>query len=152
MDRFLGDDADMEAVHQYRGKFQFFRISKFLIFWFFRIFSLILLDMDDRSIEAEDDRMSTGSERKTRFTSYSMTSSIMRRSEKLVNLDDQFEELFLGKYDDDKVGDLQHENLDDNEIELDSQLLQNAIETDYANFVPEQQTVMDTLKGDKVGL
>jgi len=124
MDRFLGDDADMEAVHQYR-------------------------DMDDRSIEAEDDRMSTGSERKTRFTSYSMTSSIMRRSEKLVNLDDQFEELFLGKYDDDKVGDLQHENLDDNEIELDSQLLQNAIETDYANFVPEQQTVMDTLKGDK---
>lgn len=137
MDRFLGDDADMEAVHQYRGRLDFF--GHFIM----------LIDMDDRSIEAEDDRMSTGSERKTRFTSYSMTSSIMRRSEKLVNLDDQFEELFLGKYDDDKVGDLQHENLDDNEIELDSQLLQNAIETDYANFVPEQQTVMDTLKGDK---
>lgn len=98
---------------------------------------------------AGDDRMSTGSERKTRFTSYSMTSSIMRRSEKLVNLDDQFEELFLGAYDEDKVGDLQHQNLDENEIQLDSALLQNAIETDYAQFVPDQQTVMDTLKGDK---
>jgi len=125
MDRFLGDDADMDQVKQYR-------------------------DFDDRSIENDqDDRMSTGSERKTRFTSYSMTSSIMRRSEKLVNLDDQFEELFLGAYDEDKVGDLQHQNLDENEIQLDSALLQNAIETDYAQFVPDQQTVMDTLKGDK---
>ena len=68
-----------------------------------------------------------------------MTSSIMRRSEKLVNLDDQFEELFLGAYDEDKVGDLQHQNLDENEIQLDSALLQNAIETDYAQFVPDQQ-------------
>ena len=72
-----------------------------------------------------------------------MTSSIMRRSEKLVSLDDQFEELFLGKYDDDKVGDLQHENLDDNEIELDSALLANAIQTDYAQFVPEQQVWLE---------
>jgi len=94
MDRLLGDDADMDQVKQYR-------------------------DFDDRSIENDqDDRMSTGSERKTRFTSYSMTSSIMRRSEKLVNLDDQFEELFLGAYDEDKVGDLQHQNLDENEMFL----------------------------------
>ena len=34
---------------------------------------------------------------KTKFTSYSMTSSIMRRSEKLVSLDDRFEEMFLDK-------------------------------------------------------
>ena len=70
-----------------------------------------------------------------------MTSSIMRRSEKLVNLDDQFEEMFLGKYDDDRVGDLQHENLDDNEVELDSALLANAIQTDYAQFVPGHQVL-----------
>ena len=66
-----------------------------------------------------------------------MTSSIMHRSEKLVNLDDQFEELFLGKYDDDEVGDLIHKNTEDNEIALDSELLQNAIENDYKEFVPQ---------------
>ena len=66
-----------------------------------------------------------------------MTSSIMRRSEKLVNLDDQFEELFLGKYDEDEVGDLIQKNTEDNEIALDSELLQNAIENDYKEFVPE---------------
>ena len=61
----------------------------------------------------------------------------MRRSEKLVNLDDQFEELFLEKYDEDEVGDLIHKNTEDNEIALDSELLQNAIENDYKEFVPE---------------
>ena len=66
-----------------------------------------------------------------------MTSSIMRRSEKLVNLDDQFEELFLEKYDEDEVGDLIHKNTEDNEIALDSELLQNAIQNDYKEFVPE---------------
>ena len=66
-----------------------------------------------------------------------MTSSIMHRSEKLVNLDDQFEELFLEKYDEDEVGDLIHKNTEDNEIALDSELLQNAIENDYKEFVPE---------------
>ena len=71
------------------------------------------------------------------FLAYSMTSSIMRRSEKLVNLDDQFEELFLEKYDEDEVGDLIHKNTEDNEIALDSELLQNAIENDYKEFVPE---------------
>ena len=71
------------------------------------------------------------------FSAYSMTSSIMRRSEKLVNLDDQFEELFLEKYDEDEVGDLIHKNTEDNEIALDSELLQNAIENDYKEFVPE---------------
>jgi len=132
MDRFLGDRGDDEIMEQHLAQQSGDR------------------DIDDRSLENDiDDRMSTGSERKTRFTSYSMTSSIMRRSEKLVNLDDQFEEMFLGKYDDDRVGDLQHENLDDNEVELDSALLANAIQTDYAQFVPGHQTVMDTIKGDK---
>lgn len=99
----------------------------------------------DRDVE----RMSTGSERKTRFTSYSMTSSIMRRSEKLVSLDDQFEEMFLDKYDEDEVGDLTHKNLEDNEIELDSELLKNMMQKDYDTFVPQQDNVMDTIKGDK---
>jgi len=105
-------------------------------------------DEDDRRVEI-DDRMSTGSERKTRFTAYSMTSSIMHRSEKLVNLDDQFEELFLEKYDEDEVGDLIHKNTEDNEIALDSELLQNAIENDYKEFVPENERTLDAIKGDK---
>ena len=66
-----------------------------------------------------------------------MTSSIMRRSEKLVSLDDQFEEMFLDKYDEDEVGDLTHKNLEDNEIELDSELLKNMMQKDYDTFVPQ---------------
>merc|ERR1711990_749899 len=95
-------------------------------------------DEDDRRVEI-DDRMSTGSERKTRFTAYSMTSSIMRRSEKLVNLDDQFEELFLEKYDEDEVGDLIHKNTEDNEIALDSELLQMPSKMIIKNLFPRMK-------------
>ena len=43
----------------------------------------------------------------------------------------------LLKYDDDDVGDLTHKNLEDNEIELDSEMLNKMIETDYKTFIPE---------------
>ena len=61
-------------------------------------------------------------EKKTRFTAYSMTSSIMARSEKLQNLDDQFEE-FYAKYDEEEIGDMPDKNLEENEIELDDQMI-----------------------------
>ena len=75
-------------------------------------------------------------DRKTRFTAYSMSSSIMRRSVKLENLDDHFEE-FFAKFDDEEIGDLPQKNLADNEIELDSELLKNMIQQDYDEFVPK---------------
>ena len=51
-----------------------------------------------------------------------MTSSIMARSEKLQNLDDQFEE-FYAKYDEEEIGDMPDKNLEENEIELDDQMI-----------------------------
>ena len=65
-----------------------------------------------------------------------MSSSIMRRSVKLENLDDHFEEMFA-KYDDEEIGDLPQKNLEDNEIELDSELLATTMQKDYEEFVPE---------------
>lgn len=75
-------------------------------------------------------------EKKTRFTAYSMSSSIMRRSVKLENLDDHFEE-FFAKFDEDEIGALPHKNLADNEVELDSELLQNMMQQDYETFIPK---------------
>ena len=82
----------------------------------------------------QDDEMD---ERKTQFTAYSMTSSIMRRSEKLENLDDQFEEMFIANYNEDEIGDLPHKNLDENEIDLDSEYLKQTMEDDYERFIPK---------------
>merc|ERR1711881_181098 len=46
-------------------------------------------------------------ETKTKFTEYSMSSSVMRRSEHLTNIDDTFEE-FFDEFDDVKMGELEH--------------------------------------------
>ena len=45
-------------------------------------------------------------ETKSKFTSYSMSSSVIRRNEGLTRLDDQFEKFFCDQYDDEEVGDL----------------------------------------------
>merc|ERR1712136_515975 len=74
-------------------------------------------------------------EKKTRFTAYSMTSSIMARSEKLQTLDDQFEE-FYAKYDEDEIGDLPDKNLEDNEIELDDQMIYDMMKDDHEALIP----------------
>ena len=65
-----------------------------------------------------------------------MTSSIMRRSEKLVSLDDQFEEMFLTKYDENEVGGMNHKIIE-GEIEPDSELVKNMMQTDYDTFIPQ---------------
>lgn len=95
-------------------------------------------DEDDREYDAEEEE----DEKKSRFTAYSMSSSIMRRSVKLENLDDHFEEMFA-KYDDEEIGDLPQKNLEDNEIELDSELLATTMQKDYEEFVPEQLNAID---------
>jgi len=50
-------------------------------------------------------------ETRSRFTEYSMTSSVIRRNENLRNLDDQFENL-MAQYDDDQIGGLDMEEID----------------------------------------
>lgn len=103
-------------------------------------------DHDDMNVDFEDDE----DERKTRFTAYSMSSSIMRRSVKLENLDDHFEE-FFAKFDDEEIGDLPQKNLADNEIELDSELLKNMIQQDYDEFVPKVDNAIEMAKKLNLG-
>lgn len=64
-------------------------------------------DVDSCSIASyfSDDDNFSEEETKSRFTSYSMTSSVIRRNEHLSHLDDRFEKFFEG-YDDDQIGDL----------------------------------------------
>jgi protein LTV1 len=72
----------------------------------------------------------------TRFTAYSMTSSIMRRNQNLQNLDENFEGYFA-QFDDEELGDMPQKDLDQNEIDHDSKLLENAIQADYKEFKGE---------------
>lgn len=62
------------------------------------------------SMESDDD-MFAEEETKSRFTQYSMTSSVLRRNEHLTLLDDQFEK-FYETYDDENIGDLPQVEID----------------------------------------
>ncbi|XP_028267018.1 protein LTV1 homolog isoform X2 [Parambassis ranga] len=67
-------------------------------------------------------------ETKSRFTEYSMTSSVMRRNEQLTLLDDRFEK-FYEQFDDDEIGALDNAELE-GFIEPDSARLEEVIK-DY---------------------
>ncbi|XP_078085509.1 protein LTV1 homolog [Mustelus asterias] len=67
-------------------------------------------------------------ETRSRFTAYSMTSSVMRRNEQLTLLDDRFEKLYE-EYDDDEIGALDHHELEGC-IQVDSTRLDEVI-SDY---------------------
>ncbi|XP_041064969.1 protein LTV1 homolog [Carcharodon carcharias] len=67
-------------------------------------------------------------ETRSRFTTYSMTSSVMRRNEQLTLLDDRFEKLYE-EYDDDEIGALDHHELE-GPIQVDSTRLDEVI-SDY---------------------
>ncbi|KAG7275000.1 hypothetical protein CRUP_001093 [Coryphaenoides rupestris] len=64
-------------------------------------------------------------ETKSRFTEYSLTSSVMRRNEQLSLLDDRFEK-FYEQFDDDEIGALDNAELE-GYIEPDSERLQDII-------------------------
>ncbi|XP_072370373.1 protein LTV1 homolog isoform X1 [Scyliorhinus torazame] len=67
-------------------------------------------------------------ETRSRFTTYSMTSSVMRRNEQLTLLDDRFEKLYE-EYDEDEIGALDHHELEGC-IPVDSTRL-NEVISDY---------------------
>ena len=77
-------------------------------------------DSDDcaggRSADEEDDKVPSlvswsGEETKTRFTNYSMSSSVIRRNAQLETLDDKFEK-FMDQYDDAEEGALECEDIE----------------------------------------
>ncbi|XP_068583194.1 protein LTV1 homolog [Cebidichthys violaceus] len=82
-------------------------------------------------------------ETKSRFTEYSMTSSVMRRNEQLTLLDDRFEK-FYEQFDDDEIGALDNAELE-GFIQPDSARLEEVIK-DY--FVQKQK---EYLRPDDLG-
>ncbi|XP_044045455.1 protein LTV1 homolog [Siniperca chuatsi] len=82
-------------------------------------------------------------ETKSRFTEYSMTSSVMRRNEQLTLLDDRFEK-FYEQFDDDEIGALDNAELE-GFIEPDSARLEEVIK-DY--FIQKEK---EYLRPDDLG-
>lgn len=77
-------------------------------------------ELSDYSDEARDEVGSlNGSgcdfseeETKSRFTEYSMSSSVMRRNDQLTLLDDRFEKMYTNMYDENEIGDLECEEIE----------------------------------------
>lgn len=88
--------------------------------------------------DESDDGMSyfEEEETKSRFTNYSMTSSVIRRNEGLQLIDERFEKL-MEEYDEDEIGALDHEELEGT-IQPDSKRL-NALAEEFI----ESQQVQD---------
>ncbi|XP_041640193.1 protein LTV1 homolog [Cheilinus undulatus] len=82
-------------------------------------------------------------ETKSRFTEYSLTSSVMRRNEQLTLLDDRFEK-FYEQFDDDEIGALDNAELE-GFIEPDSARLEEIIK-DY--FIQKEK---ESLRPDDLG-
>ncbi|XP_023268189.1 protein LTV1 homolog isoform X1 [Seriola lalandi dorsalis] len=76
-------------------------------------------------------------ETKSRFTEYSMTSSVMRRNEQLSLLDDRFEK-FYEQFDDDEIGALDNAELE-GYIEPDSARLEEVIKDYFKQKEKEYQ-------------
>uniref|UniRef100_A0A2K6M4I0 Protein LTV1 homolog n=1 Tax=Rhinopithecus bieti TaxID=61621 RepID=A0A2K6M4I0_RHIBE len=100
-------------------------------------------DYDSAGLLSDEDRMSVpgrthraiadhlfwSEETKSRFTEYSMTSSVMRRNEQLTLHDERFEK-FYEQYDDDEIGALDNAELEGS-IQVDSNRLQEVLNDYY---------------------
>ncbi|XP_037698492.1 protein LTV1 homolog isoform X2 [Choloepus didactylus] len=82
-------------------------------------------------------------EAKSRFTEYSMTSSVMRRNEQLTLHDERFEK-FYEQYDDDEIGALDNSELEGC-IQVDSSRLQEVL-NDYYKEKAENCVQLSTLE------
>lgn len=82
-------------------------------------------------------------ETKSRFTDYSMTSSVMRRNEQLTLHDERFEK-FYEQYDDDEIGALDNAELEGS-IQVDSSRLEEVL-NDYYKEKAENCVRLSTLE------
>lgn len=101
------------------------------------------LDSDGAFSDEEREFLFEDEETKTRFTEYSMTSSVMRRNEQLTLLDDRFEK-FFEQFDDDEIGALDNAELE-GYIEPDSNRLEEVIQDYY------RQKEKEALRPDDLG-
>uniref|UniRef100_A0A2R8ZLI8 Protein LTV1 homolog n=1 Tax=Pan paniscus TaxID=9597 RepID=A0A2R8ZLI8_PANPA len=114
-------------------------------------------DYDSAGLLSDEDRMSMpgkthgaiadhlfwSEETKSRFTEYSMTSSVMRRNEQLTLHDERFEK-FYEQYDDDEIGALDNAELEGS-IQVDSNRLQEVL-NDYYKEKAENCVKLNTLE------
>ncbi|XP_029012829.1 protein LTV1 homolog [Betta splendens] len=96
-------------------------------------------DEDGRGLGPEF--LFTDEETKSRFTEYSMTSSVMRRNEQLTLLDDRFEK-FYEQFDDDEIGALDNAELE-GFIEPDSARLEEVVRDYFKQKEKEYQRPED---------
>ncbi|XP_001380991.2 protein LTV1 homolog [Monodelphis domestica] len=99
---------------------------------------------DDLSVQGRDQRdLFLEEETKSRFTDYSITSSVMRRNEQLTLLDERFEK-FFEQFDDDEIGALDNAELE-GFIHADSNRLQEVL-NDYYKEKAKNCVKLDTLE------
>ncbi|KAF3688084.1 Protein LTV1 -like protein [Channa argus] len=91
----------------------------------------------------DEDFLFADEETKSRFTEYSLTSSVMRRNEQLTLLDDRFEK-FYEQFDDDEIGALDNAELE-GFIQPDSARLEEVIKEYF------KQKANEALKPDDLG-
>ncbi|XP_021565412.1 protein LTV1 homolog [Carlito syrichta] len=107
-----------------------------------------LSDEDDMSAHGKrhgaiENHLFWDEETKSRFTQYSMTSSVMRRNEQLTLHDERFEK-FYEQYDDDEIGALDNAELEGS-IQVDSNRLQEVL-NDYYKEKAENCVKLNTLE------
>jgi uncharacterized protein YdcH (DUF465 family) len=76
-----------------------------------------------RSISGDDDRQTS----KTKYTNYSMTSSVIRRNQGLQNVDEHFDKIF-DEYDDEQIGPLETSRINQQGISLEDDLLKQTMQ------------------------
>ena len=74
-------------------------------------------------LSRDDDRHTS----KTKYTNYSMTSSVIRRNEGLTNVDQHFDRIF-DEYDDEEIGPLDSHDINPQGVTLDDDLLRQTVE------------------------
>merc|ERR1711931_409209 len=99
-----------------------------------------LSDMDDDNSEDET---------KSRFTDYSMTSSVIRRTQGLKTLDDRFERI-MEEYDEEEIGARDHEEITIGNLNINDDLMTDIVEQfiidhtkiPFADAVDEEEAVI----------
>ncbi|CAF3060106.1 unnamed protein product [Rotaria sp. Silwood2] len=80
-------------------------------------------DLDSNMSHQDDDKQTS----KTKYTNYSMTSSVIRRNQGLQNVDDHFDKVF-DEYDDENIGALDSYHINQQGASIQDDLVQQTIE------------------------
>jgi len=103
------------------------------------------LDQDLSDFEDDD----SADETKSRFTDYSMTSSVIRRTQGLKTLDDRFERI-MEEYDEEEIGARDHEEITIGNLNINDDLMTDIVEQfiidhtkiPFADAVDEEEAVI----------